>query len=49
MLTGVNIGDFGKTTGESFLDLGKAPDKVEGIERYRISRMEPYLLSDELI
>ena len=49
MLTGVNIGDFGKTTGESFLDLVKALDGVEGIERYRISSMEPDLLSDELI
>lgn len=49
VLTGVNIGDFGKTTGESFLDLVKALDKVEGIERYRISSMEPDLLSDELI
>lgn len=49
VLTGVNIGDFGKTTGESFLDLCKALDKVEGIEHYRISSMEPDLLSDELI
>ncbi|MCF2613735.1 tRNA (N(6)-L-threonylcarbamoyladenosine(37)-C(2))-methylthiotransferase MtaB [Leyella stercorea] len=49
VLTGVNIGDFGKATGESFLDLCKALDKVEGIERYRISSMEPDLLSDELI
>lgn len=49
VLTGVNIGDFGKTTGESFLDLCKALDKVERIERYRISSMEPDLLSDELI
>lgn len=49
VLTGVNIGDFGKTTGESFLDLCKALDKVKGIERYRISSMEPDLLSDELI
>lgn len=49
VLTGVNIGDFGKTTGESFLDLVKALDRVEGIERYRISSMEPDLLSDELI
>lgn len=49
VLTGVNIGDFGKTTGESFLDMCKALDKVEGIERYRISSMEPDLLSDELI
>lgn len=49
VLTGVNIGDFGKTTGESFLDLVKALDAVEGIERYRISSMEPDLLTDELI
>lgn len=49
VLTGVNIGDFGKTTGDGFLDLCKALDKVEGIERYRISSMEPDLLSDELI
>ena len=49
VLTGVNIGDFGKTTGESFLDLVKALDAVEGISRYRISSLEPDLLSDELI
>ena len=49
VLTGVNIGDFGRTTGESFLDLVKALDQVPGIERYRISSMEPDLLSDELI
>lgn len=49
VLTGVNIGDFGKTTGESFIDLVRALDRVEGIERYRISSMEPDLLSDELI
>lgn len=49
VLTGVNIGDFGKTTGESFLDLVKALDAVQGIERYRISSMEPDLLTDELI
>ncbi len=49
VLTGVNIGDFGKTTGEKFLDLVKALDAVEGIQRYRISSMEPDLLSDELI
>ena len=41
VLTGVNIGDFGKTTGESFLDLVKALDKVEGIQRFRISSLEP--------
>ena len=49
VLTGVNIGDFGKTTGESFIDLVKALDEVEGISRYRISSLEPDLLSDELI
>ena len=49
VLTGVNIGDFGKTTGESFLDLVKALDAVEGISRYRISSLEPDLMSDELI
>lgn len=49
VLTGVNIGDFGKTTGEKFIDLVKALDAVEGIERYRISSMEPDLLTDELI
>ena len=49
VLTGVNIGDFGKTTGEKFLDLVKALDAVEGVQRYRISSLEPDLLSDELI
>ena len=49
VLTGVNIGDFGKTTGEQFLDLIKALDAVEGISRYRISSLEPDLLSDEII
>ncbi|TGX83367.1 tRNA (N(6)-L-threonylcarbamoyladenosine(37)-C(2))-methylthiotransferase MtaB [Palleniella muris] len=49
VLTGVNIGDFGQTTGETFLELVKALDKVEGIERYRISSIEPNLLTDELI
>ena len=49
VLTGVNIGDFGKTTGERFVDLVKALDEVEGISRYRISSLEPDLLSDELI
>ena len=49
VLTGVNIGDFGKTTGESFTDLVKALDQVEGISRYRISSIEPDLLTDELI
>lgn len=49
VLTGVNIGDFGKTTGESFLDLVKALDKVKGIQRFRISSLEPDLIDDELI
>ncbi len=49
VLTGVNIGDFGKTTGERFLDLVKALDAVEGVSRYRISSLEPDLLDDELI
>ncbi len=49
VLTGVNIGDFGKTTGEHFLNLVKALDEVEGISRYRISSLEPDLLSDDLI
>ena len=49
VLTGVNIGDFGKTTGEKFIDLVKALDRVEGISRYRISSLEPDLMSDELI
>ena len=49
VLTGVNIGDFGKTTGESFLDLVKALDKIEGIQRFRISSLEPDLIDDELI
>ena len=49
VLTGVNIGDFGKSTGETFFDLVKALDEVEGIERYRISSIEPNLLTDEMI
>jgi len=49
VLTGVNIGDFGKTTGESFLDLLQALDKVEGIQRYRISSIEPNLLTEDII
>lgn len=49
VLTGVNIGDFGETTGERFLDLVKALDRVEGIRRYRISSLEPDLIDDELI
>lgn len=49
VLTGVNIGDFGRTTGEQFLDLVKALDQIQGISRFRISSLEPDLLSDELI
>lgn len=49
VITGVNIGDFGKGRDEKFLDLIKALDEVEGIERYRISSIEPNLLSDEII
>lgn len=49
VLTGVNIGDFGRSTGESFYDLVGALDRVEGIARYRISSLEPDLLTDELI
>lgn len=49
VITGVNTGDFGKTTGENFFDLVKALDAVEGIERYRISSIEPNLLTDEII
>lgn len=49
VLTGVNIGDFGKTTGETFLNLIEALDQVSGIERYRISSIEPNLLTDEVI
>lgn len=49
VLTGVNIGDFGQGKTQSFLELIKALDKVEGIERYRISSIEPNLLNDEII
>lgn len=49
VITGVNIGDFGRDTGENFLDLLKGLDKVEGIERYRISSIEPNLLTEEII
>ena len=49
VLTGVNIGDFGQTTGEKFIDLVKALDGVEGIQRFRISSIEPDLISDDLI
>lgn len=49
VLTGVNIGDFGHTTKENFIDLLKRLDDVEGVERYRISSIEPNLLTDEII
>lgn len=49
VITGVNIGDFGKNTEERFFDLLKALDSVNGIERYRISSIEPNLLTDEII
>lgn len=49
VITGVNIGDFGKSTGENFISLVKALDGVEGISRYRISSIEPNLITDEII
>lgn len=49
VITGVNIGDFGKGTDETFFDLIRELDSVEGIERYRISSIEPNLLTDEII
>lgn len=49
VLTGVNIGDYGRTTGESFLNLLKALNEVKGIERYRISSIEPNLLTEEIV
>ena len=49
VITGINTGDFGKSTGESFFDLIKKLDELEGIERYRISSIEPNLLTDEII
>lgn len=49
VISGVNIGDFGKSTGETFLKLIKALDEVDGIDRYRISSIEPDLLTDEVI
>lgn len=49
ILTGVNIGDFGRGTDESFFDLVKELDKVSGIERYRISSIEPNLITDKII
>lgn len=49
VITGVNTGDFGRTTGEKFIDLLKALNEVDGIERYRISSIEPNLLTEEII
>ncbi len=49
VVTGVNTGDFGRSTGERFVDLLRALDGVDGIERYRISSIEPNLLTDEII
>lgn len=49
VITGVNIGDFGKSTGESFFELVRSLDGVRGISRYRISSIEPNLLTDEVI
>ncbi len=49
VITGVNTGDFGRTTGEKFVDLLRALDRVEGVERYRISSIEPNLITDEII
>lgn len=49
VLTGVNTGDFGRTTGETFLNLLKALNEVEGIERYRISSIEPNLITEEIV
>ena len=49
MITGINVGDFGKNTKNNFFDLIKALDKVDSVERYRISSLEPELLSEEMI
>ena len=49
VLTGVNTGDFGKSTGETFFELIRQLNDVEGIERYRISSIEPNLLTEEMI
>lgn len=49
VLTGVNIGDFGRGRGEDFFDLIRALDEVEGIERFRIGSIEPNLLSEKII
>lgn len=49
VLTGVNIGDFGRSTGETFFDLCRALDEMEGVARYRIGSIEPNLITDEMI
>ncbi|OFX50009.1 MAG: tRNA (N(6)-L-threonylcarbamoyladenosine(37)-C(2))-methylthiotransferase MtaB [Bacteroidetes bacterium GWA2_30_7] len=49
ILTGVNVGDFGRSTNEKLIDLLKKLDEVEGIERFRISSIEPNLITDEII
>ncbi len=49
VITGINTGDFGRTTGERFIDLLRALNQVDGIDRYRISSIEPNLLTDEII
>ena len=49
VITGINTGDFGRTTGEKFIDLLKALNQVEGIDRFRISSIEPNLITDEII
>ena len=49
VITGINTGDFGRTTGERFIDLLRELDGVDGIERYRISSIEPNLITDEII
>jgi threonylcarbamoyladenosine tRNA methylthiotransferase MtaB len=49
ILTGVNIGDFGRSTGENFFDLIRQLDDIDGVERFRISSIEPNLITDEMI
>ena len=49
VITGINTGDFGRTTGEKFIDLLRALDEVEGVDRYRISSIEPNLITDDII
>ena len=49
VITGINTGDFGRTTSERFIDLLRELDGVDGIERYRISSIEPNLITDEII